>query len=179
MPEGATAVTEIGVEALEARVAAFGSVLHACVHAGASVSFVLPFTQADAEAFWRQGVLPALRGGQRALFAAEVGGRLAGTVQLDWDTPPNQPHRAEVRKLLVHPDFRRRGLGRLLMAAVEARARAVGRSLLTLDTRTGDAAEPLYVGMGYTVVGTIPAYARHPVSGAEEACTILWKRLAT
>lgn len=178
MPEGATAVTEIGAEALEARIATFGSVLHACVHAGASVSFVLPFSHADAEAFWRQGVLPALQGGQRALFAAEVGGRLAGTVQLDWDTPPNQPHRAEVRKLLVHPDFRRRGLGRLLMAAVEAKARAVGRRLLTLDTRTADAAEPLYVGMGYTVVGTIPAYARHPVTGVEEPCTILWKRLA-
>ncbi len=136
-----------------------GSVLHACVHAGASVSFVLPFSRAEAIAFWRDQVVPAVSAGSRCVLVARLAGQIAGTVQLDLDTPLNQPHRAEVKKLLVHPDVRRRGIARSLMIALEDRARAARRTLLTLDTATGSAAESLYLSLGYTAVGEIPCYA--------------------
>src|SRR5271155_3478119 len=111
-------------------------VLRACVHAGASVSFVLPFSHADAKAFWQQQVLPAVTVGDRIVLLARLDGKIAGTVQLDLATPPNQPHRAEVKKLLVHPQARRRGIGKSLMAALEEHARAARLTLLTLDTVT-------------------------------------------
>jgi ribosomal protein S18 acetylase RimI-like enzyme len=91
---------------------------------------------------------------------------------------PNQRHRAEVAKLLVHPDARRRGIARDLMAAIEEIARQEGRTLLTLDTRTGDAAEPLYRDMGYRTAGVIPGYARGPHGRELEATTFMYKVLA-
>jgi ribosomal protein S18 acetylase RimI-like enzyme len=153
-------------------------VLHAAVHAGASVSFVLPFSMDDARAFWRDQVLPRVDAGTRRILIARVDGRIAGTVQLDLATPPNQRHRAEVLKLLVHPDARRRGIARGLMVAIEDVARAEGRTLLTLDTRTGDAAEPLYRSLGYIAAGVIPEYALAPDGSSLEATTIMYKRLA-
>jgi len=152
-------------------------VLHAAVHAGASVSFVLPFSLDDARAFWRDQVLPRAAAGTRRVLVARVERRIVGTVQLDLATPPNQRHRAEVLKLLVHPDARRRGIARALMLAIEDVARAEGRTLLTLDTRTGDAAEPLYLSRGYIAAGKIPGYALAPDGGALEATTILYKEL--
>lgn len=154
-----------------------GALLHACVHAGASVGFVLPFSTAESEAFWTGKVLPALYAGTRLLLVARRAGDLAGSVQLDWDTPANQPHRAEVRKLLVHPDSRRRGIARVLMAEVEARAQRLGRRLITLDTRTGDAAEPLYAGLGYATAGVIPGYCRDPMTDRMDATTVMYKTL--
>ena len=92
--------------------------------------------------------------------------------------PPNQPHRAEVRKLLVHPDFRRQGIARHLMREAEAHAVRIGRSLLTLDTRTGDSAEPLYTSLGYVTVGQIPHFSRDPQdAGKLDATTIMYKRV--
>src|SRR5579883_2272969 len=140
------------------------AVLHACVHAGASVSFVLPFSIEEAERYWREQVVPILELGQRCLLVARVNGQICGTVQLLLNTPPNQPHRAEVAKLLVHPEARRQGLARRLMLALEELAATHQRMLLTLDTRTGDAAEPLYLSLGYQVAGIIPDYARAPES---------------
>src|SRR5262249_48597945 len=122
---------------------ALADILHATVHAGASVSFILPFTIGDARDFWLNRVLPDVVAGGRRVLLARTDGRIVGTVQLDLAMPPNQQHRAEVAKLLVHPDARRRGIGRALMQELEALARAQGRALLTLDTRTGDSAEPL------------------------------------
>ncbi len=110
----APAVRAVTAEELDARLAEFAEVLRACVLDGASVGFVVPFPAPDAEAFWREAVRPPLAAGRRLLFAIEAGGRVAGTVQLIHDTPPNQPHRAEVAKLLVHPAQRRRGLARAL-----------------------------------------------------------------
>jgi ribosomal protein S18 acetylase RimI-like enzyme len=156
---------------------ALGELLHACVHDGASIGYVLPFSVSEAEGFWRDKVLPAVASGSRLVLVARQGARLAGTVQLDWDTPPNQPHRAEVRKLLVHPDFRRLGIGRALMAEVERRALVLGRRLLTLDTRTGDAAEPLYLALGYAISGTIPSYCRDPFVDKFDATTVMYKAL--
>jgi len=151
--------------------------LHAAVHAGASVSFVLPFSLEEARAFWREQVLPGVAAGTRRVLVARDGGRILGTVQLDLEMPPNQQHRAEVLKLLVHPEARRRGIARALMTAVETMARSAGRTLLTLDTRTGDMAEPLYLSMGFVLVGAIPRYARGPLSPDLEAASILYKEL--
>jgi hypothetical protein len=170
-------VLRLDAAGLAARLPELAEILHACVHAGASVGFVLPFPREAAAAFWRDAVLPPLAEGRRVLLAAEAGGRLAGTAQLLHDTPPNQPHRAEVAKLLVHPDARRRGLARALMAALETEARALGRSLLTLDTRTGDAAEPLYASLGYVVAGVIPDWCRDTASPRLDPTTVMYKRL--
>lgn len=172
-------IVDIGAAELERDAAAFGELLHACVHAGASISFVLPFGEAEAVAFWLSRVRPALVGGRLVLLAARTGeGRIAGAVQLDHDTPPNQPHRGEVRKLLVHPEFRRRGLARALMEGIEDRARELGRSLITLDTRTGDFAEPLYRSLGYQVAGVIPGYCRDPLDPAKvDSTTIMYKAI--
>ena len=143
---------------------------------GASVSFVLPYTQEDAQAFWRDKVLPSVAAGKASLLVAVQDGRVAGSVQLDCDTPPNQPHRAEIRKLLVHPDFRRRGIARRLMQDAEKLAVEQGRSLITLDTRTGDSAEPLYGSLGYLTVGVIPGFSRDARDPSKvDGTTIMYK----
>jgi ribosomal protein S18 acetylase RimI-like enzyme len=98
-------------------------------------------------------------------------------VQLSTDTPPNQLHRAEVTKLLIHPDFRRRGIARALMEELEGLAERLGRSLITLDTRTGDSAEPLYASMGYVTAGVIPGYCRDAFVDRLDATTIMYKAL--
>ena len=153
------------------------ALLQACVHNGASISFVLPFTPQDGETFWRRKVLPAVRSGGLLLLVARQAGVIAGSVQLDHDTPPNQPHRAEVRKLMVHPDFRRRGIARSLMAELERYAVEMGRSLITLDTRTGDAAEPLYASLDYKTVGVIPDFCRDTFEDRLDPTTIMYKAL--
>jgi ribosomal protein S18 acetylase RimI-like enzyme len=159
------------------RIEALAALLKACVDDGASVSFIQPFSKEDAERFWRDKVAPGVQGGRRLLLVAMTDGALAGSVQLDVDTPPNQAHRAEVCKLLVHPAFRRRGIARRLMTQLEAEARALGRTLITLDTRTGDKAEPLYSDLGYQTAGVIPGYARDPREARLDATTYMYKRL--
>ena len=160
-------------EALEA----LAELLHACVHAGASVNFVLPFPMQEARAFWRDKALPAVARGQRRLLVARSGGRIVGSVQLDLATPPNQAHRGDVAKLLVHPDARRQGIARALMIALEALAAREGRWLLTLDTVTGAAAEPLYLSLGFEIAGRIPDYALAPDASRFEATTVMFKLL--
>ena len=153
--------------------------LHACVIAEASVGFVLPFDIAEAEQFWSAKILPSISAGRAVQMVARIDGRIVGAVLLDHDTAPNQPHRAEVRKLLVHPDFRRRGVARSLMHELERRALALSRTLLTLDTRTGDFAEPLYASMGFHTVGMIPTYCRDAADPRKlDATTIMYKALA-
>ena len=114
----------------------------------------------------------------RRILVARQNGRIVGTVQLDLDTPPNQPHRAEVTKLLVHPEARRQGIARQLMVALEEAARSARRTLLTLDTWTGSHAEQLYRSLGYTVVGVIPRYARGSITKELDGTTIMYKELA-
>jgi ribosomal protein S18 acetylase RimI-like enzyme len=153
--------------------------LHAAVHNGASVSFVLPFSLENARAFWVDQVLPAVAANTRRLLAARSASKIVGAVQLDLATPPNQPHRAEVKKLLVHPEARRRGIARSLMEAVEVEARQAQRTLLTLDTVTGGPAEALYTSLGYTVVGVIPGYAWNFDSSVREPTTVMYKTLVS
>jgi len=155
------------------------ALLHACVRAGASVSFVLPFSREDAKAFWIDQVLPGVAAGTRSLLVARLSNRIIGTVQLDLATPPNQPHRAEVRKLLVHPDVRRRGIAKALMIAVDQVARTARRTLLTLDTVTGGPAERLYQSLGYFSLGSIPRYALNFDSSVLESTTVMYKDLTT
>lgn len=176
-PPAISAISAFSADEAAACLGELGALLHACVHDGASIGFVLPYAAADAEAFWRLKVLPALRGGGLVLLVARREGRIVGTVQLDHDTMPNQRHRAEVRKLLVHPDCRRRGIARALMAEAERHAAALGRSLLTLDTRTGDMAEPLYVSLGYRTAGIIPGYCRDTLTERLDSTTIMYKPL--
>ncbi len=147
------------------------------IEGGASVSFLGPLSRADADGFWAL-IASEIAHGERVLLGAFEGDALVGTAQLVLDTPPNQPHRADIAKLLVHSRARRRGIGRRLMHALEDEARALGRTLLTLDALTGSDAERLYVSCGYVRVGTIPDYALLP-AGGRGATTIFYKNLTS
>ncbi len=138
-----------------------GEVLVDCVADGASVWFLPPVAPDAARSFWRR-VATEVATGLRILVVAWLDGAISGVVTVDCNTPQNQPHRADVQKLLVHPKARRRGIGSALMQVAEREARKAGRTLLTLDTRAGDAAETLYRGLGYTEAGRIPGYALNP-----------------
>ncbi|HNB26634.1 MAG TPA: GNAT family N-acetyltransferase [Alphaproteobacteria bacterium] len=169
---------KLRAEDLPREIEALAELLHHCVHAGASVSFVLPFTMHDARAYWREQVAPGLKAGTRHLIVAHLDGELVGTVQLSLDTPPNQRHRCEVSKLLVHRDARRQGVGNKLLVAAERVAKGEGRSLITLDTKRGDGAETLYRGLGYQIAGIIPRYAKAPDADRLDDTVIMYKELA-
>ncbi|MEQ9124246.1 MAG: GNAT family N-acetyltransferase [Alphaproteobacteria bacterium] len=174
---GDISVERLDAAGLDRRVDRLAEILRACVHDGASVNFVLPFDTADAARFWREKARPGVAAGRIVLLAASIDGEIAGTAQLVLVETPNQAHRAEVAKVLTHPAMRRRGVPRRGFAAVESPADAHGRSLLVLDTRTGDAAERLYVGLGYRIAGVVPGFARHPAEPQLEGATVLYKRL--
>lgn len=151
-----------------------GEILIDCVADGASVGFLHPLSAEEADAYW-QRIETAVAEDRCLLFVGALDGEVAGTVQLDVDTLPNQPHRATVSKLLVRTSARRRGLGEALMAELERVALERGRRLLTLDTATGAAAR-LYERMGWSEAGTIPGYALNPDSSPTDT-TFYWKRL--
>jgi GNAT superfamily N-acetyltransferase len=170
----------IVIEVLDATAAAaavddLAAVLADCVAGGASVSFMAPFTHADAARYFRR-VADEVAAGETVLLAARLSGRIVGAVQLGLALPPNQPHRADVKKLLVHRSARKLGIGAALMRAAEDEARRCRRTLLVLDTANG-AAERLYDREGWTRAGVIPGYALWP-QGGECDTTIFWKRLA-
>ena len=152
-------------------------ILHATVLAGGSVNFCTPFSEEEARAYWSEDALPSIAAGRRLVFVAEQNGVLRGTVSLDLAQQPNQPHRADVAKLLVHPLARRTGLAKTLMDAVEAEAKARGRWLLTLDTWSGSPAEMLYRSLGYKAAGCIPDFFLHPSDGSLQPTTYFYKRL--
>lgn len=172
-----TTISTLTAADTERHIGALAALLHDCVHAGASIGFVMPHSLDDADAFWRAKVLPGVSAGTVALWIAEEAGRVVGSVQLDCGTPQNQPHRAEARKLLVHPDFRRRGIAQKLMQALERHAGDIGRTLITLDTRTGDAAEPLYAALGFQIAGVIPGYCRDVFEDRLDSTTVMYKVL--
>ena len=149
----------------DAEIAALAALLVDVVDGGASVGFMQPLDLARAEAFWR-GVAAGVARGERALFVAEDGalGAIVGTVQLVLHQPENQPHRADVAKMLVRRSARRRGIGAALMRAAEDEARERDRTLLVLDTASADA-ERLYARLGWQRCGTIPGYALLPHGG--------------
>ena len=137
------------------------AVLHDCVEGGASVRYLAPFSLEDARAAF-ETVAAEVERGRRVLLAAYADGELVGTVQVVLAAQPNSPHRGEIVQLLVHRSARRRGVAAQLMEAAEAEARTEGKTLLVLDTVTGDAAERLYDRLGWTRVGVIPGYALYP-----------------
>ena len=135
--------------------------LRDAVDNGASVGYLAPLPTEEAAGYWAP-LIAALDPAQRRLLVAEIAGTIAGTVQLVLETRPNGNHRAEVAKLLVHTSYRRRGVATALMAALEREARAAGRTLLVLDTQSGEPAEGLYLALGYVLTGSVPGYARNP-----------------
>jgi GNAT superfamily N-acetyltransferase len=157
----------------DVQIDALAGVLIDCVEGGASVSFMLPLTRDRAVAFWRR-VAQGVAAGERALLVAEDVQGICGTVQLVLDQPENQPHRADLAKMLVHRRVRRQGLGAALMRAAEDMARQCGKTLLVLDAVTGGDAERLYQRLGWQRVGVIPGYALMP--GGEPCGTTYFYR---
>jgi GNAT superfamily N-acetyltransferase len=171
---------KVDISVLEAPVAEgaldeLAAVLVDCVEGGASVSFMSPFSQADGLRFFRK-VASSVASGDTVLLAAKLDGRIVGTVQLGLDTPLNQPHRADVKKMLVHRAVRSRGIGAALMAEIEEEARRRGRWLLVLDTVPGENGYRLYKRAGWTQSGIIPDYALFP-DGRLCDTAVFWKRL--
>ncbi|UVK47663.1 GNAT family N-acetyltransferase [Mesorhizobium sp. AR07] len=147
------------------------------VATGGSVSFMHPLVPEAASAFWDKSLAAAARG-ERAVLGAWDGEALVGTVTLLLDCPPNQPHRAEIAKLMTRVDHRGRGVGTHLMRAAERLAVEQGRTLLVLDTATEDGASGLYEKLGFTLAGEIPDYALKPHGGLT-GTLIYWKRIGT
>jgi GNAT superfamily N-acetyltransferase len=169
-------IRRLGASEAAARVDALAEVLVDCVEGGASVSFMLPLPRAKAQAFWR-GVAEGVARGERVLLVAEqADGRVVGTVQLILAMPDNQPHRADVAKMLVHRSVRRRGIAARLMNTLDDVARAEGRTVLVLDTVTGGDAERLYPRAGWQRVGAVPNYALMP-DGISCGTTFFYKIL--
>lgn len=139
-------------------------VLIDCVEGGASVSFMLPLTRERARAFW-QKIAGEVARGDRAVLIAEDAQGICGTVQLILNLPENQPHRADVAKMLVHRRTRRQGLGAALMKSAEAAAKARNRTVLVLDTVTDSPASRLYARLGWIKSGDVPNYALFPAGG--------------
>jgi GNAT superfamily N-acetyltransferase len=159
-----------------ARRAELAELLVDSVQNGGAVNFVWPMTRAKADAWW-DGALASHDAGERLVLAAESGGRMVGTVQLILAPQENQSFRADVAKMLVLSSARRQGIGGALLSAVEEEARRIGRTLLTLDTRTGEAGERLYARMGWQRVGDVPDYAINPDGNGLHGTTFFYKKL--
>ena len=157
-------------------VGALADVLLDCVAGGASVSFMAALTKPEAEFFFKQ-VVEVVERGDRILLAAFLDSKLVGTVQIVFPWPPNQPHRADIAKLLVARSARKQGVGERLMEDAEKVSRLAGKTLLVLDTVTGDNAERLYTRLGWTRVGVIPNYALFP-DGSWCDTTVFWKQVS-
>ncbi len=166
-------ISRLQLPAKEADVGALGDLLSAVVESGEAVSFLSPLSLEAAEDWWRQ----TLRAPGAVFLVARVAEKIVGTVRLHSAWPPNQPHRAEVVKLLVHRDHRRCGLGTRLMLAVEEVALEAGLSLLTLDAKAGGAAEVLYRRLGWLLGGMIPRFALDPDGVTLHDAVILYKEL--
>ena len=163
-----------GVE-LRAQLDALAAVLHDCVAGGASVGYMEPFSHADALSAF-EGFAADAEQGRRLILAAFSHGELVGTAQVVLELMPNQPHRGEIAKVLVHRTARGRGIARRLMDRAEDEARAEGKTLLVLDAVTGGDAARLYDRLGWTTVGVVPNFALYP-DGRPCDTTYFWKAL--
>jgi len=159
----------------EARLGELADILVDAVAHGASVNFMAGFTADEGRAFWRNQ-LPGIAAGEKRLYVGDDGGRLVATVLLTFAHQPNAPHRAEIGKMLVLSSARRQGLGGRLLLAAEEAARAAGRTLLLLDTKTGSAGDRLYRSCGWTEIGSVPDHAFRP-DGRLAETTLFYKKL--
>jgi GNAT superfamily N-acetyltransferase len=178
MPMATTGQIEIrrlAATEVHAQLDALAAVLADCVAGGASVSYMAPFSHEQAQSAF-EAWAAEVEQGRRLLLAAFADGDLVGTVQVILHMPPNQPHRAEIAKLLVHRSARKRGIAQRLMEHAESEARAEGKTLLVLDAVTGGDAARLYEQLGWTTVGVIPGYALYP-DGRPCDTTVFWKAL--
>ncbi|MDH4417924.1 MAG: GNAT family N-acetyltransferase [Acidovorax sp.] len=175
-PAAVATVRRLSPNDAAASVGALADVLIDCVHGGASVSFMAPLPREKALAFWRSVAEGVARHERVLLVAEDASGAIVGTVQLITAMPDNQPHRADVAKMLVHRRARRQGIAQQLMAAVDEAARVEGKTVLVLDTVTGGAAERLYERAGWQRVGMVPDYALMP-DGALCGTTFFCKRV--
>lgn len=166
-------IERLDADAAAKCVDALAEVLVDCVEGGASVNFMWPFSFERARVFW-EGVAAKVARGEAILLAARDGDGICGTVHLSTAVPENQPHRADVTKMLVHRRARRQGIGEALLRVVEQEAAEAGRTTLVLDTVTGSDAERLYRRGGWNVCGVIPNYALFP-DGRPCATTVFWK----
>lgn len=162
---------------LEAGREALHALVHDAVASNASVGYVWPLDEEQVAKSWQAWIDEAARG-ERHVFVARLDGEVAGCVHLVPCGKPNQQHRADVAKLLVHRRFQRRGVARALMGALEARALALGRTLLTLDTRSRAPADTLYRRLGWTPFGVVPGFACDP-DGVVADCTFFYKALGS
>jgi ribosomal protein S18 acetylase RimI-like enzyme len=156
-------------------IAALSEILIETVAHGGSVSFMHPLDPGSAKAFWRKALLAAARG-ERIVLGASDGAVLVGTVSLLLDCPPNQPHRAEIAKMMTRVSHRGQGVATALLRAAEELAVTLGRTLLTLDTASEDGASLLYERLGFTFAGEIPEYALKPHGGLT-GTRLFWKRI--
>lgn len=159
----------------DANIQALSELLIETVAHGGSVSFMHPLSPADAESFWRAS-LQAAKAGQRMIWGAWDGQTLVGTVTLLLDFPPNQPHRAEIAKMMTRVSHRGQGVARELLLVAEGAAREQGRTLLMLDTASDGGAAGLYEKMGYTLAGEVPDFALKPHGGLT-GTLFYWKRI--
>jgi GNAT superfamily N-acetyltransferase len=172
---GEPEIRELSAEEAERRLDQLSEVLVDAVESGASVNFLRGFTLGQAADFWISQ-LPAIGAGTRRLLVAEEGGRIGGTAMVTFAHQPNQQHRGEITKMLVHRRWRRRGLGARLLAAAEATAARHGKTLLVLDTVTGADGDRLYTKAGWVKVGEIPGYALS-VDGVPQSASFFYKQL--
>jgi GNAT superfamily N-acetyltransferase len=169
-------VRRVGANEACACVEALADVLIDCVEGGASVSFMLPLSRQKAIAFWRNVADGVARNERALLIAEDESGQIIGTAQVIMAMPDNQPHRADIAKMLVHRKARRQGVAQRLMALVDDTARTEGKSVLVLDTVTGGDAERLYERAGWIRVGAVPKYALMP-DGELCGTTFFYKHL--
>ncbi|TAJ31187.1 GNAT family N-acetyltransferase [Bosea sp. (in: a-proteobacteria)] len=169
-------IETLDTAAAESAIPDLAAILQDCVANGASVGFMHWSTPADYEGFWRD-VVAGVGSGRIVLLAARTEEGIVGTAQLHLIGKPNQPHRADIAKVLVHSRARRQGIGEALMCRAEAIARQHGRDLLVLDTDEHGAARRLYARLGWTELGTIPRFALMP-DGADCGSTFFYKSLA-
>ncbi|MBL3890420.1 GNAT family N-acetyltransferase [Bacillus cereus] len=159
------------IKKLENDIEELSKLLKMVVNDGASIGFLPPLEQKDATKYWQTVLAPEV-----ILYVAKINNEVAGSIQLQLITKPNGIHRAEICKLMTHPNFRRNGIGRSLMQKAEERAKQENRSLLVLDTREGDPSNKLYKSLDYQEVGTIPGYAISP-NGKLDATVLYYKNI--
>ena len=168
-------IVSLAAPVADAAIEQLAAILVDCVEGGASVNFLSPFSQAQAVAFFRTAA-GTVAAGDTVLLAARLDGLIVGTVQLGLDTPPNQPHRADIKKMLVHRSARGRGIGAALLTEAEKQARRRDRWLLVLDTVPDENGHRLYLREGWHQAGIVPNYALFP-DGRLCDSAFMWKRL--